>query len=169
MPLALLFPLSTPHHTPLSTMPQSLSSPSIFTFFTIILTFLFCAWSSPAVLAQNFRPTLDISKCSAFVEGQAFYLLGGITEEKFIQDLSVSWNTSDPAYKKLDGGPSKVDRRACTMANNDDDLFVMSAGTAYVYNVKSNSWTPFPNANFAANTESKSDSNRSRNGNHLPP
>ncbi|KAK3816552.1 MAG: hypothetical protein J3Q66DRAFT_401694 [Benniella sp.] len=137
-------------------MPQSLSSHSIFTSFIITLTLLLCAWSSPAVLAQKFRPTPDIYKCSAFVEGQAFYLLGGLTEEKFILDLSVSWNTSDPAYKKLEGGPPKVDRQACAMTNNGEDLFVMSVGAAYIYNVKSNSWKPFPNANFATSTKSES-------------
>ncbi|KAK3816562.1 MAG: hypothetical protein J3Q66DRAFT_342831 [Benniella sp.] len=67
-------------------------------------------------------------------------------------DLSVPWNASDPVYKKLEGGPPKVDRRACAMTNNGEDLFVMSAGTGYVYNVKSNSWKPFPNTNFAADT-----------------
>ena len=54
--------------------------------------------------AQKFRPTPDIYKCSAFVEGQAFYLLGGISQENFILDLSAPWNTSDPAYKKLGWG-----------------------------------------------------------------
>ncbi|KAK3809158.1 MAG: hypothetical protein J3Q66DRAFT_353106, partial [Benniella sp.] len=136
-------------------MPQ-FRSLSIFTFFTITLTFLFCALSTPSTLAQKFRPLPDYDKCSAFVEGQAFYLLGGEKQENFILDLSVSWNTSDPAYKKLEGGPPKVDRRSCAMTNNGEDLFVMSAGVGYIYNVKSNSWKPFPNANFAVNTQSKS-------------
>ncbi|KAF9346969.1 hypothetical protein BGX34_003493, partial [Mortierella sp. NVP85] len=129
-------------------MPQYPSSPSIFTFFTITLTFLICALSSPAVLAQKFRPTSDVEKCSAFVEGQAFYLLGR-TSGDFVLDLSVSWNTSDPAYKKLEGGPSKMDRQACAMINDGEDLFVVSMGAAYIYNVKSNTWKPFSNANFA--------------------
>ncbi|KAK3816564.1 MAG: hypothetical protein J3Q66DRAFT_432265 [Benniella sp.] len=43
------------------------------------------------------------------------------------------------------------------MTNNGEDLFVMSAGTGYIYNVKSNSWNPFPNANFAADTGLDSD------------
>ncbi|KAK3816553.1 MAG: hypothetical protein J3Q66DRAFT_440952 [Benniella sp.] len=137
-------------------MPQSISSPSIFTSFTITLTFLLCAWSSPSVLAQNFKPTPDIGKCSAFVEGQAFYLLGGISQENFILDLSVPWNTSDPAYKKLEGGPSKVDQRSCAMTNNGEDLFVMSTGVAHIYNVKSGTWTEFSNANFAVHTKSES-------------
>ncbi|KAK3809144.1 MAG: hypothetical protein J3Q66DRAFT_353066 [Benniella sp.] len=138
-------------------MPQSLSPPSTPTFFILALTLLFCAWSSPFALAQKFRPTHDVNKCSAFVEGQAFYLLGGIKQENFILDLSVPWNTSDPVYKKLEGGPPKVDQRSCAMTNNGEDLFVMSAGTGYIYNVKSNSWKPFPNPNFAADTDSGSD------------
>ncbi|KAK3816557.1 MAG: hypothetical protein J3Q66DRAFT_440953 [Benniella sp.] len=123
-------------------MPQSPSSPSIFTFFIFTLTCLFCISSSPSVLAQKYRPVNLSSKCNAFVEGQALYL------DYFVLDLSVPWNASDPGFKKLMPHPD-AQVAACAITSNGEDLFVMSAGTGYIYNVKSNSWKPFPNPNFA--------------------
>ncbi|KAF9345494.1 hypothetical protein BGX34_004699, partial [Mortierella sp. NVP85] len=35
------------------------------------------------------------------------------------------------------------------MTNNGGDLFVLTAGTGYIYNVASNSWKPFSNPNFS--------------------
>ncbi|KAK3809523.1 MAG: hypothetical protein J3Q66DRAFT_405509 [Benniella sp.] len=102
-----------------------------------------------SVLAQEIRPAPDFLKCSAFAEGQGLYLLGGQNEENFMLDLSVSWKTSDPVFKKIEGGP-RVSGRACAMTNNGEDLFVMSKGTGYVHNVKSGSWRAFQNANFTS-------------------
>jgi len=128
-------------------MSQFPSSPVAFAL-ALTLTFLFCALSSPSVLAQKFVPYVDRWKCSAFVEGQAFYLLAGLMPDNFMIDLSVSWNTSDPVYKKLrNGGPE--DNIGCTLTNNGEDLFVLGDGKGYIYNVKSNSWKLFGNANFA--------------------
>jgi len=132
-------------------MPLSLYSTANLTLLTLTSIFLFCVSSSPSVLAQKFRPAPDYGKCAAFVEGQAFYLLGGEKQENFILDLSVSWNTSDPAFKKLEGGP-KVGELGCTMTNNREDLFVISVGTGYIYNVRSNSWKVFHSASFELDT-----------------
>ncbi|KAK3816563.1 MAG: hypothetical protein J3Q66DRAFT_199785 [Benniella sp.] len=130
-------------------MPQAPSCPSFFNFFILTLTAIFCTSHGPSVLAQKFKPAPDSNKCSAFVEGRVLYLLGGEMKENFMLDLSVSWNTSDPAYKKLDGGP-EAKGTTCAITNNGEDLFVMSTGVGYIYNVKSNSWRPFSNPNFAA-------------------
>ncbi|KAK3809524.1 MAG: hypothetical protein J3Q66DRAFT_373770 [Benniella sp.] len=124
-------------------------SPPTFTLLTLMLTFIFYASFSLSVLAKGFRPSPDQLKCNAFVEGQGLYLLGGMTGENFMLDLSVSWNTRNPVFKKIEGGPN-VHGRACAMANNGEDLFVMSRGTGYVYNVKSSSWTVFQNVNFTS-------------------
>jgi len=131
-------------------MSLSLYSPPTFALLTLTLTFLFYASFSPPVCAQGFRPAPDFYKCNAFVEGQGLYLLGGSKAKKnFMLDLSVSWNTSDPVFKKIEGGP-RVRTIACAMTNNGEDLFVLTAGTGYVYNVKSSSWTVFQNVNFTS-------------------
>ncbi|KAK3809156.1 MAG: hypothetical protein J3Q66DRAFT_373447 [Benniella sp.] len=122
-------------------MSQSLSSPVAFSLLTLTFTFLFCALSSPSVLAQDFIPSPDIFKCSVLFE-QGFYLLN---QENFMIDLSVSWNTSNPVYKKLKTGP---DVSTCAATNNGD-LFTVFQGRGYIYNVKSSSWKSFQNINFA--------------------
>jgi len=124
-------------------------SPPTFTLLTLTLTFLFYASFGLSVLAQELRPAPDYLKCNTFVEGQGLYLLGGENGENFMLDLSVSWKTSDPVFKKIEGGP-RVSGRVCAMTNNGEDLFVVSKGTGYVYNVKSSSWTAFQNANFTS-------------------
>jgi hypothetical protein len=124
-------------------------SPPTFTLLTLTLTFLFYASFSLPVLAQGFRPAPDYLKCNTFVEGQGLFLLGGVNGENFMLDLSVPWKTNDPVIKKIEGGP-RVSGRVCAMTNNGEDLFVVSKGTGYVYNVKSNSWTVFQNPNFAS-------------------
>ncbi|KAK3819525.1 MAG: hypothetical protein J3Q66DRAFT_428108, partial [Benniella sp.] len=131
--------------SPFSTMLRSFLSPITFPLltFTIVLFTSLC----PFVLAQDFRPQPNSDTCYTYTEGQGLYILGGRTKENFMLDLSVSWNTSDPVFRKLSGGP-KVDKGACAMTNNGEDLFVLTKGTGYVYNVKSSTWSVFHNANF---------------------
>ncbi|KAK3816558.1 MAG: hypothetical protein J3Q66DRAFT_342823 [Benniella sp.] len=127
-------------------MSQPHSSPITFTFLTLTLIFLFCISLSSTVLAQAFIPEVDVDKCSAFIEGQAFYLLGG--QQNFMIDLSVSWNASNPVYKRIRTGGLK-ETMSCVITNNGQDLFTLGNGRVYIYNVKLNSWRTFTNANFA--------------------
>jgi hypothetical protein len=116
----------------------------------LTLTLLFCLSFCAPVLAQKFKPRSDFDKCSAFVEGQGLYVFGGdLTPENFMLDLSVSWDTSDPAFKKLGDGPTRLYKISCAITNYGEDVFVLSQGVGHFYNVKSDSWTPFPNTNFA--------------------
>ncbi|KAF9345960.1 hypothetical protein BGX34_004328, partial [Mortierella sp. NVP85] len=106
-----------------------------------------------SVHAQSFRPIPDSGRCSGFTEGQGLYIVGGhgaeanFTAQIFMLDLSVSWNTSDPVFKKIQDGPMTTGQ-ACTMTNNGEDLFVLSRGTGYTYSVKSDSWNVFHNNEF---------------------
>jgi len=70
-------------------------------------------------------------------------------EESFMIDLSVSWNTSNPPFKKLRRSPEAQVGTACAITNNGEDMFALGDGRGYLYNVKSNSWKPFQNINFA--------------------
>ncbi|KAK3815151.1 MAG: hypothetical protein J3Q66DRAFT_432903 [Benniella sp.] len=142
-----LFTLLSRDNPPLTM--RSPFPPPICTLLTL-LTFLFNLPFSPSVQAQSFRPIPDSGRCSGFTEGQGLYIVGGhgtimnFATQTFMLDLSVSWNTSDPVFKKIQGGPMTTEI-ACTMTNNGEDLFVLSRGTGYIYNVKSDSWDVLQN------------------------
>ncbi|KAK3816565.1 MAG: hypothetical protein J3Q66DRAFT_342833 [Benniella sp.] len=74
-------------------------------------------------------------------------MFGGSTRENFMLDLSVPWNTSDPVFREIKGGPV-IDGKGCATTNNGE-LFVLSVGAGFVYNPRSKSWTGFENPNFA--------------------
>ncbi|KAK3829090.1 MAG: hypothetical protein J3Q66DRAFT_324325 [Benniella sp.] len=126
----------------------SLVSPTTFTLFAFTLSFLVSVFCSPSVLAQKFRPAPNHAICSAFIEGRGFYILGGLKGENFMLDLSISWNASDPVYKKLQGGP-KVMGRPCATTN--DELFMMFNGIGYLHNLSSGSWGNIHNDNIDYN------------------
>ncbi|KAK3829092.1 MAG: hypothetical protein J3Q66DRAFT_435510 [Benniella sp.] len=131
-----------------------ISIPTIFT-----LSFLFSASLTRFALAQVFQPNITSSPCSAFIEGQGLYTVGGTIEDGqfvdryatfvYMLDLSVSWNTSNPVFKQLENGP-KVKEGPCTFTNEGKDLFVLSGGQGHVYNVESNSWTVLDNNSLAS-------------------
>ncbi|KAK3816555.1 MAG: hypothetical protein J3Q66DRAFT_370094 [Benniella sp.] len=121
-----------------------LPSPTTITLLTLILTFLLCILFSPSVHAQESGPP-DFFKCTAFGEGQAFYLFG--RDENLVLDLSVPWNTSKPVFKKVNNGPA-VHGQGCATTDNGD-LFVLTAGAGFIYNLKANSWTSFEHPDFA--------------------
>jgi len=135
-------------------MPRTFIFTMRFTLLAAVFVLLFSVSFSPVVHAQRFRPIATANPCSAFVEGQGLYIIGGVTKKKdnfvsqaFVLDLSVSWNTSDPIFKELPNGPG-TQSTSCTMFNNEEDLLVLSKATGYIYNVKSNSWTVMHDNNF---------------------
>ncbi|KAK3829079.1 MAG: hypothetical protein J3Q66DRAFT_324303 [Benniella sp.] len=130
----------------------SLSFPTIFTLLILTLSFLSSVFLIHPVLAQDFRPTPNYAACSAFIEGQGFYILGGRGDDNFMIDLSVSWNTSDPVFKKLEGGPRTMGN-PCAMTK--DELFTLVEGTGYVYNVSSGTWRVIHNNYFELETRSE--------------
>ncbi|KAF9344725.1 hypothetical protein BGX34_005396, partial [Mortierella sp. NVP85] len=81
-------------------------------------------------------------------EGQGLYVLGDL--QNFMIDLSVSWNASNPVYKKLNTGP---EAGGCAMTNNGD-LFTVFQGRGYIYNVKLGLWKSFQNIHFATTPSS---------------
>ncbi|KAK3815052.1 MAG: hypothetical protein J3Q66DRAFT_441243 [Benniella sp.] len=137
-------------------MSRSLSSTIIVILLLLIPIFLSNESHSPSVRAQSFRPSPAKGYCSSFVEGEGFYIIGGsggedtnttFTTQTFMLDLSVSWNTSDPVFKEL-ASPMVDEGWGCAMAKSGDELFVLSKGTVYLYNVKSASWTTFHHNSF---------------------
>ncbi|KAK3829093.1 MAG: hypothetical protein J3Q66DRAFT_435511 [Benniella sp.] len=126
-------------------MPPSLSSNTIITLLAFALSLLSSVFLIHPVLAQGLRPAPNHAACSAFIEGQGFYILGGRGDDNFMIDLSVSWNTSDPVFKKLEGGPRTMGNPCAT---TNDELFMLVEGTGYVYNVSSDTWRVVHNSYF---------------------
>ncbi|KAF9363241.1 hypothetical protein BGX34_004589 [Mortierella sp. NVP85] len=64
-------------------------------------------------------------------------------------DLSVSWNSSNPAFKKLPDSPGPY-MSACTLLPNREDIHVFLAvnSVGYIFNINSNSWTLLRTAQF---------------------
>ncbi|KAK3805934.1 MAG: hypothetical protein J3Q66DRAFT_375669 [Benniella sp.] len=137
-------------------MPRFLILSSTSTMLTFILTLLFGLLFRRFVCARPedyARPFITYEPCYASVEGQALYViganfsLGSMHHQAFVLDLSVSWNTVDPVVRQLQNAPLVPDA-PCTMFNNGKDLFLLSMGTGYIYNVKSDSWKVLHNNNF---------------------
>ncbi|KAK3815087.1 MAG: hypothetical protein J3Q66DRAFT_402054 [Benniella sp.] len=106
----------------------------------------------------GFQPIPVAYPAYASIEGQGFYIIGGAKEavtgtsitQAFMIDLSVSWNASDPVFKKLPEGPGPA--FAPTTVLSDGDIFTLHIGVGYIYKVKSNSWTLFGNSKFPFQT-----------------
>ncbi|KAK3829084.1 MAG: hypothetical protein J3Q66DRAFT_324318 [Benniella sp.] len=133
-------------------MPSSLPFPTKFALLIFTLSFFFSFILIRPVLAQGFRPAPNDPACSAFIEGRGLYILGGRGDDNFMIDLSVSWNTSDPVFKKLEGGPRTMGNPCAT---TNDELFTLVEGTGYVYNVSSGTWRVIHNNYFELETRSE--------------
>ncbi|KAG0008756.1 hypothetical protein BGZ80_003084, partial [Entomortierella chlamydospora] len=84
------------------------------------------------------------------------YILGGTPmtspsqtaiSQTFIIDLSTSWNTSEPIYKKLPDGPTGS--AVAALSPNNQSLFTLVNKTIYTYDLKSGAWNNvITDANF---------------------
>ncbi|KAG0246023.1 hypothetical protein BGX31_004902 [Mortierella sp. GBA43] len=124
-----------------------------FISFTYVLTFLFGVLINSYVDAQGFRPIAAARSSSVFVEGQGLYVFGGAKSftatiaQAFMIDLSVSWNTSNPAFRKLKDGPGGA-LAPCTMTADGEEIFVLVFGVGHMYNLKSDTWRLMTNNKF---------------------
>ena len=114
----------------------------------VVLAPLFSVFFGTPVHAQKFRPVTATHPGHTFLEGQGFYIFGGLDPytptaviQAFMIDLSVSWNASDPVLKKLVDGPEAY-MAACTPTSNGEDIFLLHMGHGYIYNIESGSWSP---------------------------
>ncbi|KAF9127946.1 hypothetical protein BGW39_005457 [Mortierella sp. 14UC] len=109
--------------------------------------------------AQSYQPIPVHWSLSVFIEGQAMWVMGGLnnvndvlTGQMFSIDLSTSWNTSSPAYKRLPDGLVTRDMASALMADNQN-WFILSNSTAYKYNLATSGWTTIKrNSNFWGGT-----------------
>ncbi|KAI8359553.1 hypothetical protein B0O80DRAFT_484557 [Mortierella sp. GBAus27b] len=133
-----------------------LHSMTTFLSFTYILTSFFFVHSIPSAHAQQYQPTPVYGACTNVVEGQGLYVIGGKPDmgdtaqsgtQAFMIDLSVSWDTSRPAFKKLNEGPGGF-LLPCTMLANGKEMFMLALGIGYTYDLKSDSWTRVTDIDF---------------------
>ncbi|KAF9916438.1 hypothetical protein BX616_003757 [Lobosporangium transversale] len=74
------------------------------------------------------------------------YVLGGfggddsLMAQMFSIDLSKSWSTSSPAYKRMADGITDA-RFTSVLLPNNKDWFVISNSTVYLYNIPSGTWS----------------------------
>jgi hypothetical protein len=74
------------------------------------------------------------------------WVMGGLintndmrTGQMFSIDLSTSWSTSNPAYKRLPDGLADFAMANTLMADNQN-WFILSNSTAYRYNLATSNW-----------------------------
>jgi hypothetical protein len=137
-------------------MPQyrTFASASTLLSYLLALTIGFCLCLP--VHAQEFRPIPAEGTCNVFVEGRGHYIFGGVgpndnhlqISQSFMIDLSVSWNSSDPVFKKLPDSPGPY-IAACALLPNREDVFLAVNSVGYIFNINSNSWTLFRTAKFS--------------------
>ncbi|KAK3815465.1 MAG: hypothetical protein J3Q66DRAFT_433327 [Benniella sp.] len=119
-----------------------------FSILPVVLASLFSVFLGTPVHAQTFRPVPATFPGHTFIEGQGFYIFGGLdpytstaVTQAFMIDLSVSWNASEPVLKNLVNGPGAY-MTACTPTSNGEDILLLHMGHGYIYNIKSGSWSP---------------------------
>ncbi|KAF9347012.1 hypothetical protein BGX26_001468, partial [Mortierella sp. AD094] len=120
---------------------QSIMRPSSLPLF--VLSLATCAIS---VQAQSYQPQQVYLPASVFVEGKALYVLGGYLfpnettlSQMFYLDLSTSWSTTSPTYKRLADGINTAQVPSALVDSNTWCIF--SGVSAYLYNFAAGNWT----------------------------
>ncbi|KAF9377923.1 hypothetical protein CPC16_011582 [Podila verticillata] len=103
------------------------------------IAFIFLTYSTEFVHAQSFSPISTGDSASVFVEGKAFYIQGGSTQQNttnqtFSISLRYSWNTANPMYTKLVEGPYNS-QSPNTLLNDGVTWFAISNRTYVNYNI----------------------------------
>ncbi|KAG0235413.1 hypothetical protein BGX31_004255 [Mortierella sp. GBA43] len=110
-----------------------------------ILATALCTTTLTSAQSQSFTPIVTYQALSAFVDGEALYVLGGrsptdtVLNQMFRLDLSTSWNTADPAFKKLPDGYGDYSMPSAISADKQT-WFVVSNGKAYGVKLETTSW-----------------------------
>ncbi|KAK3805908.1 MAG: hypothetical protein J3Q66DRAFT_359953 [Benniella sp.] len=114
--------------------------------FTYTISALFSLSSHLSVHAQTFQPVLTVQSGNSFADGKALYVYSGgtregtIAQQSFMIDLSVSWNTTSPAYKRLAIGPGS-NWIPSAMSADGQKWFVFVNGIGHVYDTVAGIWT----------------------------
>ncbi|KAG0021876.1 hypothetical protein BGZ81_008754 [Podila clonocystis] len=133
---------------------------SSWTFLPLLLGgFLFLNTFLLFTQAQSYTPFTTWGSVSAFVEGVALYVQGGViatnstTSQSYSLDLSTAWNVSSPAFKKLPPGVDDYLHLGALLTDLST-LYMISNGTHSYYNVLTGDLTQFTTANRLNGTNS---------------
>ncbi|KAF9344253.1 hypothetical protein BGX34_005846, partial [Mortierella sp. NVP85] len=113
-----------------------------------IISVLFSLSLCLSAQVQSYRPYFTYYPGSTFVDGKALYVVGGtdatdtVVNQAFMIDLSVSWKTTSPVYKKL---PPLNSCYWCPTAMSGDGQRLLSFwfGTGHAFVIQANMWTHF--------------------------
>ncbi|KAK3827792.1 MAG: hypothetical protein J3Q66DRAFT_408874, partial [Benniella sp.] len=132
--------------------------------FTLLLVSLFLGFTHliPSIHAQTFKPAFLPYPISGYFDRQGLYVAGGHDErsdvgkpmsQAFTIDLSMSWNTNNPQFKKLPDfrpvyyGPS-------TVSADGKQWVVFYNATVFAYNFGTSKWsTLFNTPDYIAGDE----------------
>ncbi|KAG0011817.1 hypothetical protein BGZ81_001963 [Podila clonocystis] len=128
---------------------------SLLTIFPFLIYFLFSSFHENALFvnAQSYTPQSSRGSISAFIDGKAMYVHGGlidtdrITAQSFALDLSTSWDVASPAYKQLPNGVNSAYNPGALL-NDSTTLFIMNDTNFYYYNVKNGQLTSYPTNSY---------------------
>ncbi|KAG0203815.1 hypothetical protein B0O80DRAFT_424350 [Mortierella sp. GBAus27b] len=98
--------------------------------------------------AQTFKPSGLPSPTNSYIDGQALFIAGGYfeyggdspTKQAFAIDLSVSWNTSKPIFKKLPDSPPFY-YGPSTISADGKQWIVIDNITVYSYDIEKSKWS----------------------------
>ncbi|KAI8361896.1 hypothetical protein B0O80DRAFT_492938 [Mortierella sp. GBAus27b] len=116
-----------------------------------IILILSCFPLHLPVHAQPFRPSGAYGTYNNFIENEAFFIGGGLTnavsaarlDQAFTIDLSVSWNTTDPKFDRLSQGPAQDTVPSGISADGNQWLVCYSSATSsgcFAYSMDKKKW-----------------------------
>ncbi|KAF9356473.1 hypothetical protein BGX26_005206 [Mortierella sp. AD094] len=112
---------------------------------------IFPVVAAQVVGVERLSSALGVIYFGNVFDSSAFYIQGGATSfnpvtgvyttipQTFSIDLSVSWNTNQPAFKSFPDGPSGSLTTAA-IAPDNQAWFLISKGTSRTFDIKSSAW-----------------------------
>lgn len=113
-----------------------------------LTTLLGLAWLLPCIHAQTFKPSGLPNPINSYIDKQALFIAGGYRNSStgprmtqlFAIDLSVSWDSSDPTFKKLPDSPLLY-YGPSTISADGKQWIVVDNSTAYAYDIEKATWS----------------------------
>jgi len=132
----------------------------LFKSFFLVQLFTFLVLHTPSAFAQPpFQPLSTYSQCSSYVEDKALYIVGGKmrnpsgganidTNQAFAIDLTVSWDTSKPAYQQLASFNGRLFSKPSSLSQDGKRLLVLTSPEGFTLNLDTNQWNSILNITY---------------------
>ncbi|KAI8359549.1 hypothetical protein B0O80DRAFT_440519 [Mortierella sp. GBAus27b] len=123
-------------------------------FVKSVLVYLACvslfASSAHAQVQEQYQPRITYAPCSSYREGKGLYIVGGRVQEanatftsplqNFMIDLSVSWNTSAPAYRGFHDFGEICYLQPASLTSDGQQFVVITKNEILAFNYQSMEW-----------------------------